>query len=193
MMVAQNRTASRSPSAVGVARVAVAQGFTATEVNSDLALRGRLVLAAGESRLDDGEWTEVASLITDAMRRAAKADAKTAGECRSCGQPVRWVETVNGKRMPLDPLPCESKGNIELRSSGPRLLAFVHSPAAVPVQTERRVYRSHYATCPRQQRKSSSSAKVSARLCAVCRQPMDAVMWALGERTHPTCTEVARG
>lgn len=191
MTVAQKSRPASSPCAVGVARVAIAQGFTSSEVNSDLALRGRLVLEAGEGRLDDRDWLDVAALITDAMRRAAQADARTAGECRSCGQPVRWVETVNGKRMPLDPLPCKSRGNVELRSSGAKVLAFVHSPSSVPVQTERRVYRAHAATCPRQQRKAQSSTKVSTRLCAVCRHPMDAVMWALGERTHATCSEVA--
>lgn len=196
MVVAQQGNQQMSPSAVAVARVACAQGMTATEVRTDPALRARLAVSAGESFLEEGEWQQVQAAIIESMRSAARAHGSAAGECRSCGQPVRWVETTQGKKMPLDPLPCPTLGNVEVRPSGSQMLAFVHSPSMVPLTTQRPVYRAHYATCPNARRSRQPKGKgvtTIARRCRVCRQPMDVKLWALGERSHPTCSEVAGG
>lgn len=191
MVVAQQGNQQMSPSAAAVARVACAQGMTATEVRTDVALRARLTVSAGESFLDEGEWQQVQAAIIAAMRSAARAHGSAAGECRSCGQPVRWVETTQGKKMPLDPLPCPTLGNVEVRPSGSQMLAFVYSPSMVPLSVSRPVFRAHAATCPnvkrRQPDQRAGQVKKLTRRCRVCGHPMDQKLWSLGERTHPTC------
>jgi hypothetical protein len=68
-------------------------------------------------------------------------------KCRSCGAAVVWVETVKGKRMPLDVKPNE-KGNIMLREREGR------EPLAIYVSDQQRessqlkLFVSHFATCP---------------------------------------------
>lgn len=191
LVVAQQGNQQMSPSAVSVARVACEQGLTASEVRNDVGVRARLTVLAGESFLDEGEWQQVQAAIIEAMRGAARSRPADAGECRSCGQPVRWVETVNGKKMPLDPLPCPSLGNVEVRPTGSQLLAFVHSPSMVPLSVSRPVFRAHAATCPnvkrRQPDQRAGQVKKLTRRCRVCGHPMDQKLWSLGERTHPTC------
>ena len=56
-------------------------------------------------------------------------------QCRSCGADIIWVETVNGKRMPVDAKP-------EKR--------FVLSVAdgEASIATIKDTYVSHFATCP---------------------------------------------
>lgn len=57
--------------------------------------------------------------------------------CRSCGAPIIWVVTENGRRIPLD---ADSERRFVIRDSiqakGPRL-ALV-----------RPTYQTHFATCP---------------------------------------------
>ena len=55
------------------------------------------------------------------------------GSCRSCGAEILWVETQNGKRMPLDFTP-------ERR--------FVIDPSNGMLAKLRNTYVSHFATCP---------------------------------------------
>lgn len=69
--------------------------------------------------------------------------------CRSCGAPVRWVETERGKPMPIDVDPV-ANGNIVVRLSDVRRgeVAVVIGPLeALSLTTEAR-YVSHFATCP---------------------------------------------
>ena len=64
-------------------------------------------------------------------------------ECRSCHQPIVWVETTKGRRMPVDPEPVYA-GNIVLRDRE-------HLP---PLELYRKPdegtkrYISHFVTCP---------------------------------------------
>jgi hypothetical protein len=54
--------------------------------------------------------------------------------CRSCGKPVLWVETENGRRMPLDYEPEQR---------------FVLDAHTDPMTARmRRTYASHFSTCP---------------------------------------------
>lgn len=60
--------------------------------------------------------------------------------CRSCGAPIIWAITENGKRMPLDAEPAERPtGVFRLEPSGDDLIA------RRPIE---QVYISHFATCP---------------------------------------------
>lgn len=56
----------------------------------------------------------------------------TEAKCRSCGAPIVWTKTTNGKRMPLDAKP-------ELR-----MVLDVTTGVANVVDA----YTSHFATCP---------------------------------------------
>ena len=61
--------------------------------------------------------------------------------CSSCGAPITWAKTVNGKMIPLDSEPAERPtGLFTLRSDRGEL--FADSAAGTPV------YISHFATCP---------------------------------------------
>lgn len=58
--------------------------------------------------------------------------------CRSCGAPIIWARTVNGKAMPLDAEPTDA-GNVSLVNG----VAYVGEQLALPP-----CYTSHFATCP---------------------------------------------
>lgn len=59
--------------------------------------------------------------------------------CRSCGQTVLWVNTSNGRRMPLDAQPSP-KGNLVIVGD----VAY----KAGPTDINKPLYLSHFATCP---------------------------------------------
>ncbi len=72
--------------------------------------------------------------------------------CRSCRQPVRWVETTTGRKMPLDPEPVED-GNVvetDVLHEGTSLERVIVRVLALgtPPPPDRLLYRSHFATCP---------------------------------------------
>jgi hypothetical protein len=56
--------------------------------------------------------------------------------CKSCGAPIEWAHTKNGKRIPLDPGTVEN-GNITVADDG---IAYIW-----PAGEGDRV--SHFATC----------------------------------------------
>lgn len=62
--------------------------------------------------------------------------------CRSCGAPVMWFYTANGKRMPLDPEP-DGLGSLTIHNG----LAVQADSLPFEVGPEVR-YRSHFVTCP---------------------------------------------
>jgi hypothetical protein len=62
--------------------------------------------------------------------------------CRSCGARVLWVETVNGKRMPLDELPNPAGKFLLDESKNPPLAIFA------PLGADGARFISHFATCP---------------------------------------------
>lgn len=177
---------SVSPAARDVARIAVERGVVVSELRGarGARLRAELLEADDASSLSDVEWGEVAALVLEATEKAARSSASaSAGQCRSCGQPVRWVQTTRGKHMPIDPLPTPA-GNIHIRASGSRLLAFVSGNQDLPISAP--AYRAHAATCPRRL-KPVPKSEVPVRHCRVCGRPMDPDLWAAGDRDHPTC------
>jgi len=67
-------------------------------------------------------------------------------ECRSCGAPIRWVTTINDKRIPIDREP-DPDGNIYASLVDGEWRAVVRGPEADP-PAGRHLYRAHFATCP---------------------------------------------
>ena len=61
-------------------------------------------------------------------------------KCASCGAELRWAETKNGKRIPLDVEPVIN-GNLELDGNTVRYVT--PDANAVPMR-----YRSHFVGCP---------------------------------------------
>ena len=66
--------------------------------------------------------------------------------CRACGAPVLWAETMEGKRMPIDPWD-DPNGNLAVRSALGVLYARLCKPDHPLLAGERRKV-SHFATCP---------------------------------------------
>ena len=62
--------------------------------------------------------------------------------CRSCGAPIIWAETVNGKRMPLDEDP-DPAGKFTLDEEHNPPVAEYAKPDA-----KGELFTSHFATCP---------------------------------------------
>ncbi|HEX7277897.1 MAG TPA: hypothetical protein VF244_11025 [Acidimicrobiales bacterium] len=58
--------------------------------------------------------------------------------CRSCNAPVRWIKTVAGKAMPLDPAP-NPDGNVVIEDGVARV---------VGPEAEGERWMTHWATCP---------------------------------------------
>ena len=71
--------------------------------------------------------------------------------CRSCGAPIIWARTLNGKAMPLDAEPS-SAGNITLHDTGdpqaPQARVLAGADLFDARSAETTLYLSHYASCP---------------------------------------------
>ena len=68
--------------------------------------------------------------------------------CKSCGAPVVWTVTHNGKAMPVDADPVEN-GNIVLRRDGETVVAeYPGREHPSLFEAPRPRYVSHFATCP---------------------------------------------
>lgn len=107
-------------------------------------------------------------------RAQGKPQPPEEGTCRGCGARMLWIRTVEGKRVPLDPIPV----------TGPRLVTGERAPAGArlvrgytltgamvavladlppaqlfdaPAAEEATVYVSHFATCPDREAFSSKS------------------------------------
>lgn len=107
--------------------------------------------------------------------------------CTGCSAPIRWVLTVGGKRMPLDPDPHPDGNVIRVEHDGlirARVLTGDELPAQEPA------WRAHWVTCPAsadfKRRKGATTPR-----CVECRQPLDPVLARLGDRWHPCCAPVA--
>lgn len=69
--------------------------------------------------------------------------------CSSCGAPITWALTLNGKRMPVDaqPNPAGSFFLATMRgANGSTYIVAVHA-GEQPLEGPRR-YSSHFSTCP---------------------------------------------
>jgi hypothetical protein len=82
------------------------------------------------------------------------------GFCELCGRKIRWVKTIAGKPMPLDPAE-HRQGNVMLINVGTELLAKVLPHDLVALANRAGLvsgrYFPHFATCP--SRKLDAKAK----------------------------------
>lgn len=61
--------------------------------------------------------------------------------CKSCGAPIRWLTTLRGKQIPIDPEPVPN-GNVVIEGNGRARVIGNGAPADGPL------YQSHFASCP---------------------------------------------
>lgn len=71
-------------------------------------------------------------------------------QCRSCGKPIQWAITANGKALPVDAFPDADRGNVSLYPNGGKLRAVVVPPRKAAAMRARHcaLYLSHFVTCP---------------------------------------------
>lgn len=172
--------------AVRLAEVALEGGSTPNELrgSAQVALRCGVELASGTGVVDEPGWVEALVALDLALERAVRAVGKLT-RCSSCDQPVRWVLTVAGKRMPLDPMP-HPMGNVVFAITGSKAVVQVVSNQDLP--TPGVSFRSHFATCPDgPAHRRSKVTTIPPPRCAGCGMVMDRALYADGERTHPTC------
>lgn len=74
--------------------------------------------------------------------------------CRDCGRPVRWVETREGRRLPLDPA-SNPRGDVRL--DGRRGVVLAGREADVARRMHEPLYLRHAATCPRTPRPAAAA------------------------------------
>lgn len=70
-----------------------------------------------------------------------------------------WVKTASGSNMPLDPEIDHARGNVVLRASDNRAIAFGSTEEAkdwIFVHDGDGPYASHFATCPARQEATSA-------------------------------------
>ena len=73
--------------------------------------------------------------------------------CRDCGTSVVWVDTLHGRRMPLNPIPEPSTGRIAVQTDRRgRLFGARHITADRPIEAGETAYLTHWATCTRKAR-----------------------------------------
>lgn len=171
--------------AVRLAEVAVDGGSTPNELrgSTSAALRLSVEIAAGTGVVDEPGWVDALIALDAAFERAVRATGKVT-RCSSCDQPVRWVLTVAGARMPLDPLP-HPMGNVMFAIAGSKSVVQVVPNTDLPVAATS--FRAHFATCPDAKANRSKLGKVPPPRCAACGLVMDRALFAAGERTHPCC------
>lgn len=66
--------------------------------------------------------------------------------CSSCGKPMVWVKTVNGKAMPIDAEPV-ADGNLVLAGDGTVRVLKKGEKGPVGAGVPGPYYKSHFATC----------------------------------------------
>jgi hypothetical protein len=68
----------------------------------------------------------------------------SAPKCKSCGRPMRWVDTNRGRKMPVDFDPHED-GNVVVHANG---RADVQGATPSEIPNGATLHFSHFATCP---------------------------------------------
>lgn len=104
--------------------------------------------------------------------------------CAGCGEPIRWVITTAGRRMPLDPDP-HPDGTVVVRVVEGQPRAHVLTGPELPAREL--AWRPHWVTCPRAP--EFRARKAPAVPCMACQLPLDPVLARREPHhtTHPSC------
>ena len=109
------------------------------------------------------------------------ADTST---CRGCGEPIRWVLTVDGARMPLNPVSAPDGNVVPVTTEDGKRRALVLTGAELPAQEPAWV--PHHRTCPKageyRRRKSLSTKR-----CRACGNVLIQSLVDAGEVFHEGC------
>lgn len=90
---------------------------------------------------DDGPAHDAVAGVVAAALVAEEATVR----CRSCGAPIRWAKTRQGKAMPLDANPTPT-GNVVISPDGAARVLTRKQVEQGGIVGDR--YVSHHATCP---------------------------------------------
>lgn len=101
--------------------------------------------------------------------------------CRYCPARIRWVLTIGGKRMPLNPDP-DPAGTVVLDPDG---RARVLTGRELPAQGD--AFVAHWTACPGSSEARRPRPPARSR-CRACDKPIDAAAGAL----HPGCEPAPR-
>lgn len=71
--------------------------------------------------------------------------------CKGCGELMTWVNTTQGRAMPLDPAPVPNGNVVIVRDGGGGLLAEYLRRTDTPAPGTPR-YQSHFSSCPERAR-----------------------------------------
>lgn len=88
-------------------------------------------------------------------------DAHIAGECQDCGGLVLWLNTENGKRMPVDEVPDGVRGNVVRSGDLATVLGARHADTARAKGVQ--LYLPHVVSCPANSRDDSAAAHRKAK------------------------------
>jgi len=104
--------------------------------------------------------------------------------CTKCSAPVKYVLTVGGRRVPLEPDPHPAGTHVPVKVGGQtrsRVLGGGELPAQEPA------WRDHRTTCSAGKHASDRAARLRPK-CRVCTKPMDPELAYLEQwETHPSC------
>ena len=106
--------------------------------------------------------------------------------CSGCGATIRWVLTIGGARLPLDPDPHPDGNVVPVEVDGKRRAKVLTGPEMPAQET---AWRAHFTTCPKsahfRRRKAAATPK-----CRYCETPLDAWLVEQGENRHVNCGPV---
>ena len=103
--------------------------------------------------------------------------------CPRCGDGVRWVMTVGGRRIALNPQ-AHPDGTYAPRQTRDGRRYESLTGGQLPAQEP--AYRRHDRTCPGS-REAARVAAITTPKCLGCSHPLDPVLAAAGDIYHPTC------
>ena len=112
------------------------------------------------------------------------SDVEGQSTCTGCGKPIRWVLTVGGKRMPLDPDPTPEGTVVRAVLEDGAVRAKVLTGAELPALVT--AWRPHWVTCPNSAEFHRRRAVTTPR-CRACGQPLDRVWADAGHAYHVLC------